>query len=309
MKKKKKICCIIIFIRININSGKMEFNTDIFKLFPRDYGLLTVGNKDNYNAMTIGWGGLGTLWDKPVVTVYVKTSRYTHELLDNEDYFTLSFFDPWYQSNLKKLGSISGRDTDKMKECKFEIMERPHGIMYKVANVTFVCKKLLKQPLNMENIPKDIVQKYYTGDDDAPHDMYIGEVVEKLFHSKKGEKYNSEWIFKEGKGKASNSSHWRVCYDGNTKKYTAGVFFGGAGGSSYNLYEITKEIFDKVGTFEDDEYNSERLIATGRELYRGVNDRCGPPYTIEFDKACREICPWADIPEPEDDKIIEKNDK
>ena len=26
-----------------------------------------------------------------------------------------------------------------------------------------------------------------------------------------------------------------------------------------------------------------------------VNDRCGPPYTVVFDDAYRELCPWARI--------------
>ena len=31
----------------------------------------------SYNTMTISWGGLGTLWERPVATVYVKKNRYT----------------------------------------------------------------------------------------------------------------------------------------------------------------------------------------------------------------------------------------
>ena len=44
------------------------------------------------------------------------------------------------------------------------------------AEVTFVCKKLFKQELSVDNMSKDIVDAFYTGD--AAHDMYIGEVVE-----------------------------------------------------------------------------------------------------------------------------------
>jgi len=69
----------------------MEFTTDIFSQFDKKWALLTAGNKDKFNTMTISWGGLGTLWGKPVATTNVRTSRYTHEFMDNNEYFTISF--------------------------------------------------------------------------------------------------------------------------------------------------------------------------------------------------------------------------
>ena len=42
--------------------------------------------------MTISWGGLGTLWRRPVATVYVKKNRYTFEFMEQNDYFTVSFY-------------------------------------------------------------------------------------------------------------------------------------------------------------------------------------------------------------------------
>lgn len=104
---------------------------------------------------------------------------------------------------------------------------------------------------------------------------------------------SSRFIFKEGCGTASNACHWTVCYDNVLGIYTARVGFGGAGGSSVRLYQITKEIFDKVGTFEDDDYKSERLIATGRILYGCENSKyaSGPDERV-FDKNWRSLCPW-----------------
>ena len=47
---------------------------------------------------------------------------------------------------------------------------------FKEAGVTIVCRKLMKQRLEVEEIPEDIAKALYEGD--APHDMFIGEVVE-----------------------------------------------------------------------------------------------------------------------------------
>ena len=61
----------------------MELKTDIFSKFDKEWAFLNAGNMDKFNSMTVSWGGLGTLWGKPVATVYVRTSRYTHEFMDN----------------------------------------------------------------------------------------------------------------------------------------------------------------------------------------------------------------------------------
>ncbi|MBR6402777.1 MAG: flavin reductase [Eubacterium sp.] len=154
----------------------MNFNTDIFTQFDKKWALLTAGNKESFNTMTVSWGGMGTLWSKPVVTAYVRTSRYTHEFLDKEDYFTLSFYPEDYKRILIEMGSKSGRDIDKMNYEGLTAKEVGDTVTFAEAEVTLVCKKLFKQELAVDNIPKDIVDAFYTGD--SAHDMYIGEVVE-----------------------------------------------------------------------------------------------------------------------------------
>ena len=39
-----------------------ELEMSVFRNFGKDWALVTAGNMENYNTMTIGWGGLGTLW-------------------------------------------------------------------------------------------------------------------------------------------------------------------------------------------------------------------------------------------------------
>ena len=41
--------------------------------------------------MTVSWGGVGVLWGKNVVFIFIRDSRYTKEFLDNGDLFSLSF--------------------------------------------------------------------------------------------------------------------------------------------------------------------------------------------------------------------------
>ena len=154
----------------------MEFTTDIFSQFDKKWALLTAGNKDSFNTMTISWGGAGTLWSKPVVTTYVRTSRLTHDFMDREDYFTISFFPEEYKKTLAVLGSKSGRDMDKMKDSGLTPKTVNNSMTFEEAEVTLVCRKLFKQRLEPANIIDPAAKAFYDGD--AEHDMYIGEVVE-----------------------------------------------------------------------------------------------------------------------------------
>lgn len=147
-----------------------------FDKFNKECALVTAGNKDKFNSMTISWGSMGTLWFKSVVTIYIRPDRYTFEFLNNSDYFTLSFFDEKYRDKLTMFGRNSGRDIDKVKESGFSPVFLDRGITYKEAKETIVLKKIYVQSLDKDKFSSDILKCY---NDDAPaHYMIIGEVVD-----------------------------------------------------------------------------------------------------------------------------------
>ncbi|MBR1393267.1 MAG: hypothetical protein IJ561_05470 [Ruminococcus sp.] len=84
---------------------------------------------------------------------------------------------------------------------------------------------------------------------------------------------------------------WNAFYDDENERYF--VEYGGI--TDYKLYEIGKEIFDKLSTDMDEGDVSSVVYGSGRKLYMSVNDRCGPPYTIVFDDDYKTLCPWADV--------------
>lgn len=71
--------------------------------------------------MTASWGGLGVLWRKPVATIYVRPQRYTYTFLEENPYFTLSFFGPQWKKQLAYCGAVSGREEDKFAACGFHV--------------------------------------------------------------------------------------------------------------------------------------------------------------------------------------------
>ena len=154
----------------------MDFTTNIFEQFDKKWALLTAGNSEDFNTMTISWGGMGTIWNKPVVTVYVRTSRLTHKYMSENEYFTVSFYPEEMRKILGVMGSKSGRDIDKMHYDGMTAESVGESVTFAEAEVTLVCRKLFCQQLETQHIPQDIVDAMYIGD--APHDMFIGEVVD-----------------------------------------------------------------------------------------------------------------------------------
>ena len=154
----------------------MEFNTDIFAQFDKKWALLCAGSKEHHNTMTISWGGMGTLWGRPVVTVYVKPCRYTYGFMNESDYFTVSFYPEAYKKSLAVMGTKSGRDINKDEVSGLTVRPVGQAVTYKEAEATFLCRKIYWQDLVRENIPQEEIERFYTTEE--PHRMFVGEVVE-----------------------------------------------------------------------------------------------------------------------------------
>ncbi len=69
-----------------------ELQASPVKMIAEDWALLTAGDASAFNTMTVSWGGVGELWGKDVVFVFVRPQRYTYEFMEKSEYFTLSFF-------------------------------------------------------------------------------------------------------------------------------------------------------------------------------------------------------------------------
>ena len=129
--------------------------------------------------MTIAWGSLGTIWGpphrgKPILTVYVSPARYTHEFLEENEYFTVSFFPEEYRGDLSLLGSRSGRDGDKVSRTALTPVALPHGVDFAQAELTFVCRKLYAHQFEKDRVPPEVADWIYSRV--PPHTMFIGEI-------------------------------------------------------------------------------------------------------------------------------------
>lgn len=152
----------------------MENN--VFDKFNNYWALVTCGTMDKFNAMTISWGGMGILWNRKVITIYVKKSRYTLSFLKENDYFTVSFYDEKHRDALAKLGSLSGRDIDKIKEVNFHPIKINESITFNEAHETYVCHKIYLKKMEYEDVPEFTKPRYESIDN--THYIIIGEIVD-----------------------------------------------------------------------------------------------------------------------------------
>ena len=95
-----------------------KLTPEIFSVFGTNNALLTAGDREKCNTMTIGWCGLGRMWNLPACTVYVRPERYTYQFMESHDYFTVSVLPAEKKGTVMAYcGTKSGRDVDKFREC------------------------------------------------------------------------------------------------------------------------------------------------------------------------------------------------
>ena len=156
---------------------ELEFNP--FTKIGKEWALVSAGDKTKYNTMTVSWGGVGVLWGKNVVYIFIRDSRYTKEFIDNGELFSLSFLSEDYRAALNYCGSHSGRDGDKFESADLTPAFR-HDIPYPdKANLIFLYRKMAAVPITEENFTDSQIMKKWYGDHDM-HTMYVGEIIEVL---------------------------------------------------------------------------------------------------------------------------------
>lgn len=157
-----------------------EFN-DVFNKFDKEWAIVTAGDRNiGVNAMTVSWGGIGILWNKPVAFIFVRHNRHTFNFVEKSDSVSISFFDEKYRDELTKFGRVSGKDQDKFKDSPFHLTLDVDMNEYYIAEAKEVlkCKKIYSVDLTKDNIPEDVLNKSYKNE--PIHRMYVLEIKQYL---------------------------------------------------------------------------------------------------------------------------------
>ena len=154
-----------------------DIRDNIIKAISDEWMLITAGNKDGYNMMTASWGFAGEMWGNDSVIAMIRPQRYTMELVDNNDYFTLSFYGD--DKDIHKVcGSKSGRDVDKTKETGLTPVFSDNTVYFDEARLVLICKKQYKARLDEDCFIDKEPLKWY-GQKDY-HYMVIGKIEKVL---------------------------------------------------------------------------------------------------------------------------------
>lgn len=152
-------------------------------------GILITTKADKVDTMTVGWGSIGTEWNVPIFTIYVRTSRFTHEQLEKNPEFTVNIpLGDYDKKIIGKAGSLTGWKTDKIQELSLTL-EEPEVISVpgiKEFPLTLECKVLYKkdQPIeeigvdNRDGIYPPEISDQYASRNNYPHTEYIAQIVD-----------------------------------------------------------------------------------------------------------------------------------
>lgn len=154
-----------------------SYAKEVLEALPKG-AFLNVSNGTEDNTMTIGWGNIGVMWNKPIFTIMVRYSRHTYQLIEAADSFTVSIpLGADLKKELGYCGRMSGRDVDKWKETGLTKLKahKVNAPLVGECNLHYECKIIGRQPLTKEVIQPEIVSSSYADGDF--HVLYYGEIL------------------------------------------------------------------------------------------------------------------------------------
>ena len=145
-------------------------------LYPVPAVMVTVGEQksgvERDNIITVAWAGTVNS-DPPMVSISVRKSRYSHELLAASGEFAINLVTEGLCRAMDYCGVKSGRDTDKFEACR----------LTRGKAETIGAPLIEESPVNIECRVKQVVEL-------GSHDMFIAEVtavqVDEAFIDEKG---------------------------------------------------------------------------------------------------------------------------
>jgi flavin reductase (DIM6/NTAB) family NADH-FMN oxidoreductase RutF len=150
-----------------------------YHLWLRQWLLLTCGDfaEGHFNSMTVAWGSLGAMWDKPFVQVVVRPVRYTYQFMERYDTFTLCAFPETYRKALNLLGTKSGRDGDKIAEAGLTPIASTQVAAPGFAEAALVleCRKMYWDDFEPARFLTPEIERNYPQKD--YHRIYFGAIV------------------------------------------------------------------------------------------------------------------------------------
>ncbi|MCC8105325.1 MAG: flavin reductase [Clostridiales bacterium] len=157
-----------------------ELKENVFDLIGKQWLLVTAAKPDGTcNTMTASWGGLGVMWGKNVAFLVIRPQRYTKEFIDSSETLSISVLPDGYKKQYGYLGSVSGRDEDKIAKTGLTVVKDGETPYFEEARLSMICRKLFAQPYDPEAfLDKQVDVDCYPQKD--YHTLYICEIEKVL---------------------------------------------------------------------------------------------------------------------------------
>jgi flavin reductase (DIM6/NTAB) family NADH-FMN oxidoreductase RutF len=139
--------------------------------------LVSVDETGKPNVMTIGWATLGIVWGRPILTVFVRPSRFTYGLVDATGDFTVNVPPPEMAETVQYCGTVSGREHDKFAERGLTPAPSRHvrSPIIEECLLHYECRVVHKNDVEPRTLNPDILTHAYPQGDF--HRVFYGEVL------------------------------------------------------------------------------------------------------------------------------------
>ena len=141
--------------------------------------LVVEDNRGRVNAMTIGWAQLGVVWGEPIMSVLVRPSRHTFDMLKTATHFSVCVPRPGeLKKELAFCGTKSGREYDKLRVCGLKLKDgAAKGLKYlDGCALVYQCAMYGASGLSREALSPQALGKYYQPGE-VPHTLYFGKII------------------------------------------------------------------------------------------------------------------------------------
>ena len=151
-----------------------EITGNVFERIGKQWMLITAGREESFNTMTASWGSMGILWGKNVAFVFVRDHRHTFKFMEENEFYTLSFYGEEYREALQICGTLSGRDVNKPEKAGLTPAYDEKTTWFNEAEMVITCRKLYRHKID----PNELVDSSITGiyPQNDYHYMYVGEI-------------------------------------------------------------------------------------------------------------------------------------
>jgi flavin reductase (DIM6/NTAB) family NADH-FMN oxidoreductase RutF len=164
---------------MKIEIAPMDLALRPFRQWDKGWFALSSGDFSarRFNTMTVSWGSLGIMWNRPFVQVVVRPTRFTRRFIEEFDNFTLCAFPEQYRKALNILGSQSGRDGDKialsgLTPAASQLVSSP---AFAEAELVFECRKIYSDDFDPSRFLDPSIEKQYPEKD--YHTVYFGQIL------------------------------------------------------------------------------------------------------------------------------------